>query len=76
MFYQITVRLREMMTTKETAAGRQRRWVHRFQYQMLERVNQGLLSNGVVAPKYEDKVFALLREGSDGSIGELFPSVM
>ena len=49
--------------------------MYRLQYQVLEWVNQGLLGDGVVAPKDEDKVLALFREGTDGSVSELFPAV-
>ncbi len=75
MLYQITVRLREMMAAKEAAAGGERRRVHRFQNQVFERVYQGLFGDGIVAPEDEDEVLALLREGADGGIGELFPAV-
>ena len=64
-----------MVAAEETTAGRQRRWVHRFQDQMLEGVDQGLFGDGVVAPEDEDEMLALLGEGADGGIGELLPAV-
>ena len=64
-----------MVAAEETTAGRQRRWVHRFQDQMLEGVDQGLFGDGVVVPEDEDEMLALLGEGADGGIGELLPAV-
>ena len=64
-----------MMAAEETAASREGRRVHRFQDQVLEGVDQGLFGDGVVAPEDEDKMLALLGEGSDGRVGELFPAV-
>ena len=63
------------MTAEEAAAGGEGRRVHRLQDQVFERVDQGLLGDGVVAPKDEDEVLALLRQGADGGVGELFPAV-
>ena len=65
-----------MMAAEEAAAGRQRRWVHRFQDQMHERVYQGLFGDGVIAPKDEYEMFPLFRKSTDGRIGELFPTMM
>ena len=64
------------MATEEASARRQWRWVYRFENQMFERVNQGLFGDGVIAPQDEDDVFALLRQGTNGRVGELFPAVM
>ena len=63
------------MATEKPSACRQRRRVYRFQNQVLEGVNQGLFCDGVVAPEDEDEMLPLFREGADGSVGELFPTV-
>ena len=63
------------MTAEEAAAGGEWRGVHRFQNQVLEGVNQSLFGNGIVTPKDEDEVLAMLRKGADGGVGELFPAV-
>ena len=63
------------MATEKPSAGRQRRRVHRLQNQVLERVNQGLLGDGVVAPKDEDEVLSSFRKGADSRVCELFPAV-
>ena len=64
------------MTPEEAAAGGERRGMHRLQDEVLGRVDQGLLGDGVVAPKDEDEVLALFRQGADGGVGELFPTMV
>ena len=64
------------MTAEEATAGRQGRWVHRFQDQMLERVYQSLFGDGIIAPKDENEMFPLVWKGTDGRISELFPAVV
>ena len=65
-----------MVATEEAAAGRQRRGMHRFEDQVFGRVNQDLLGDSEVAPEDEDEMFALLRQGAYGGIGELLPTVV
>ena len=63
------------MAAEKAAAGGEWRGVHRLQNQVLEGVNQSLFGNGIVTPKDEDEVLAMLRKGADGGVGELFPAV-
>ena len=63
------------MTPEEAAAGREWRRMHRLQDEVLGRVDQDLLGDGVVAPEDENEVLASLRESADSGVGELFPAM-
>ena len=75
MLDEVFVALQEMSVAHEAAHGTERAGVSAREDKVSALVDEGSLSACRSAPEHEDKMFASLAEGSDGSIGEGLPAL-
>ena len=75
VLFQILVGLDEMTATEESAIDRERRGVRCFEHQVFAVVDDAPFLSGITAPKKEDKMLAMLRQGGNGGIRESLPTL-
>ena len=75
VLFQILVGLDEMTATEETSIDRERRGVRCFEHQVFAVVDDVPFLSGITAPKKEDKMLAMLRQGGNGGIRESLPTL-
>ena len=71
---EVLVGLGEMSASIETSIDGKWAGMGGGEHEVLTSVDKRTFALRITAPKHEDKVFALLAQGSDSSIGELFPA--
>ena len=76
MLLQILIAQTEMMIAKETAIGRQWRWVCRTQNAMFRCVNELCLALRITAPQDEHHMLPFGTDQTNDGIGELFPTTL
>ena len=74
MSNQVFIGTAEVLVAKEAIVCRKRGWMSRSEHQMLVSVDERTLFLGISSPQNEYQVLALFCQGTDSSIGKLFPA--
>ena len=73
MTEEISVCFGEVLAAKEAIVCRERRWMSRFKYEILVRVDKRGFSLGITTPQTIDDMLTALRECLNGGVSEDLP---